>query len=333
MTPKLASLVLSSIVAGCAGSNAFAQSQDLKDIDVKAIKGDVQLASKAGQDASTCQLQEADFNYQLARKTEGAFTVFLTKKDGNAFQLCVNARQTIFGSGIIVPGSLKEEGEDLVFETVHPKVSVPHADAAAGKPRGSDWVAPVRTYELVQRYKHRIALKKLSYDALQEASSAGSVPSVEKLAWATILVDMKTGKNTAMAVRLKDDEPSAAEQLVRKGLALPKLGGTVSDGASADQIAGFVRSEVGKHRDKGLPLLSTPLVWLELSPKKDADEPAVVASILARGRKAGADEKGQDIVDAMDYDELLFCRQKARLEKRSSHNAHLSAAAKSAAAK
>lgn len=311
----------------------FAQSPDLKDIDVKAIKADAQLPSKAVEYASACQLQESDFGYQLARKTEGAFTVFLTKKDGNAFQLCVNARQTIFGSGIIVPGSLKEEGEDLVFETVHPKTGVPHADAAAGKPRGSDWVAPARTYELAQRYKHRIALKKMTYEELAAGSAAGSVPSVEKLAWATILVDLRTGKSTAMAVRLKDDEPAEAERLVRKGLALPKLSGTVTDGASAEQIAGFVRSEIGKHRDKGLPLLSTPLVWLELSPKKDADEPAVVASILARGRKAGVDEKGQDIVDAMDYDELLFCRQKSRLEKRTMHNAHLAAAVKSAAAK
>lgn len=282
--------------------------------------------------SSNCMLQEASFNYELARKTDGKATLFLTKKSGNAFQLCVNAEQSVFSPGLPVPGSINEQGGDLVLDTVFTKQQVPAADAVAGTVRGTNWAHDGRTYELVSRFRHHIPIARMSYPEISAASNGGSTVNLEKVAWASALLDARTRKAKSVAVRIKDDDEAEGERLVRAALALPELESSFSDAASKDTIAAFVRSELPKHKGKGLPMIKTPMIWLDVGFKKPADgEPPVVATIIARGQKAGVDARGEDIVDAMTYDELLYCPSGKKLEARAAHNLHLNRAASAAA--
>lgn len=295
--------------------------------------GNTTNGEQSGSEAAlkACTLQEEAFNYKLKRQVDSAkgFTYFLTKDGGNAFQLCVNRDKSIFFQGVPIWGNIRTDQKHLIVEAVSPKSGmIPAEEEVNGHVAGNEYKVNGRpSYELSGRTMYYFKMEKVSGEAI--AASGNNTIYADQTAWLSFIVDPRNREARVMQVRIKDTDPGKAEAAIREAYKI----GNASKSAFADEqsigtIIAHVKKELPRYDGKNKPMLKKPMIEINLFVKKESSDntPAVVATIQAAGRKEGVDDKGEDIITAEQYDDLLYCYQTAKLEGRAAHNAHLKAA-------
>lgn len=278
-----------------------------------------------------CTLQEEAFNYKLKRQVDSAkgFTYFLTKDGGNAFQLCINKNQSIFFQGVPIWGNIRTDSKHLIVEAVSPKSGmIPAEEEVNGHVAGAEYKVNGRpSYELSGRTMFYVKLDKISTEAI--GASGNNTVYADQTAWLSFVVDPRNREARVMQVRIKDTDPGKADAAIREAY---KIGNASKSAFASEQdmntIIGHVKKELPRYDGKNKPMLKKPMIEINLFVKKESTDntPATVVTIQAAGRKEGVDDKGEDIITAEQYDDLLYCYQNAKLEGRAAHNAHLKAA-------
>lgn len=277
-----------------------------------------------------CSLQEEQFSYNLKRVADqnSGFVFFLTKQNGNAFQLCVSGDKSVFFQGVPIWGRAVLEGENLIVESVAPggqTSMIPADEIEKGQVAGAEFRVPGRpSYTLSGRTMYYVERAKITAGAI--AAGGQNTLYADEVAWVSFVLDPRTKEARIMQVRIKDTDVEKAEAAIRKAYTI----GNASRSAFADQqsqtaIINHVKAELPKYNGQNKPMLKKPKIEINLFVRRESTtlEPAVVVDIQAAGRQTGTDDKGEPIITAEPYEQLLYCYARSRLETRAAHNQHL----------
>lgn len=249
-------------------------------------------ASAAGQDLDKrCELSTSSFDASMKELDYGGWKAFIDPKNKeNAFEICINGNQLIFGTGILAGNpAIRVAGGDLALETAVPSRLIPAHDLLQGR---IDWngfkTDHGAVYDIAEHYSYRIALSDLSREAIAKRGKKGI--SMREAAWARFSIEPLSQAKTRMDIHWRESAGAQAAALVMKAFRTGDAAGSaLNDPPEVKKISDFVRQSVDRLRSKSKKTY-IPGVSIELKVNKERVEkkkPRFIVSMFPEGAGAG----------------------------------------------
>lgn len=263
----------------------------------------------------------------------GGWKVFIDPKNKeNAFEICINGNQLIFGAGILAGNpAIRLADGDLAVETAVPSGLIPAHDLLRGR---IDWngfkTDHGAVYDIAEHYLYRLSLSGLSREAIAKRGKKGISVFMREAAWARFSIDPLSQTKTRMDIFWREITGVQAAALVMKGFRTSDAARSpLNDPADVKKIADFVRQSVDRLKNQSKKVY-IPGVSIELKVNKEHAErkkPRFIVSMFPEGAGAGKlpDEDRAFVLLWCSYPNPRNGGKPYGLETFQEHDAHLKA--------